>query len=137
MIAAGVNAKSLSTFLGHSSIAITFDRYGHLMPGNEQQAASLLDQYLLRCGEPSGMNVGAFSGAQRRSSAWESQTSFVLENRYGSLGSSRVQIPPSPLNKPGSANTAAPGLSRFDPKTRLCLPAICLTPAAACGTRAL
>jgi integrase len=45
-IAAGVNAKALSTYMGHSSIAITFDRYGHLMPGNEAEAADLLDTYL-------------------------------------------------------------------------------------------
>ena len=35
MIAAGVNAKALSTYMGHASIAITLDRYGHLMPGNQ------------------------------------------------------------------------------------------------------
>lgn len=46
MIAAGVNAKALSTYMGHSSIAITLDRYGHLMPGNEEEAAGLLDAYL-------------------------------------------------------------------------------------------
>jgi len=28
------------------SVTITFDRYGHLMPGNEEQAAGLLDVYL-------------------------------------------------------------------------------------------
>jgi len=48
MIAAGVNAKALSSYLGHSSISITFDRYGHLMPGNEDEAAALLDAYLER-----------------------------------------------------------------------------------------
>jgi integrase len=48
MIAAGVNAKALTTYLGHSSIQITFDRYGHLMPGNEAEAAGLLDAYLTR-----------------------------------------------------------------------------------------
>jgi integrase len=48
MIAAGVNAKALSTYMGHSSITITLDRYGHLMPGNETQAAELLDGYLAR-----------------------------------------------------------------------------------------
>jgi integrase len=46
MIAAGVNAKALSTYMGHSSITITLDRYGHLFPGNEEQAAALLDAYL-------------------------------------------------------------------------------------------
>ena len=46
MIAAGVNAKALSTYMGHSSVTITLDRYGHLMPGNEAEAAELLDSYL-------------------------------------------------------------------------------------------
>jgi integrase len=48
MIAAGVNAKALSTYMGHAGVAITFDRYGHLMPGNEAEAAGLLDAYLGR-----------------------------------------------------------------------------------------
>ena len=48
MIAAGVNAKALSTYMGHTNIAITLDRYGHLMPGNEDEAAGLLDAYLAR-----------------------------------------------------------------------------------------
>jgi integrase len=46
MIAAGVNAKALSTYMGHANISITLDRYGHLMPGNEGEAAVLLDAYL-------------------------------------------------------------------------------------------
>jgi len=48
MIAAGVNAKALSSYMGHASVSITFDRYGHLMPGNEFEAAALLDAYLAR-----------------------------------------------------------------------------------------
>jgi integrase len=47
MIAAGVNVKALSAYMGHSSITITLDRYGHLMPGNEEEAAGLLDAYLV------------------------------------------------------------------------------------------
>jgi integrase len=46
MIAAGVNAKALSVFMGHANISITLDRYGHLMPGAEDEAAGLLDAYL-------------------------------------------------------------------------------------------
>lgn len=46
MIDAGVNAKAITEYMGHSSIVITFDRYGHLMPGNHEQAAALLDAYL-------------------------------------------------------------------------------------------
>jgi integrase len=45
-IAAGVNAKALSSYMGHSSITVTLDLYGHLMPGNESEAAGLLDAYL-------------------------------------------------------------------------------------------
>jgi integrase len=48
MIAAGVNAKALSSYMGHASMTITYDRYGHLMPGNEDEAARLLDEYLAR-----------------------------------------------------------------------------------------
>jgi len=48
MIAAGVNARALATYMGHASVTITYDRYGHLMPGNEDEAAALLDAYLER-----------------------------------------------------------------------------------------
>ena len=46
MIAAGVNVKALSAFMGHFSIKVTFDLYGHLMPGAEAEAAALLDAFL-------------------------------------------------------------------------------------------
>jgi integrase len=46
MIHAGVNAKALSEFMGHSSITITFDRYGHLMPGSRDEAVERADGYL-------------------------------------------------------------------------------------------
>jgi hypothetical protein len=48
MIGAGVNVKALSDYQGHSTIAITLDVYGHLLPGNEEEAAGLLDAYLER-----------------------------------------------------------------------------------------
>jgi hypothetical protein len=41
-----VNAKTLCTYMGHANIAITFDLYGHLFPGNETEASRLLDGYL-------------------------------------------------------------------------------------------
>jgi integrase len=46
MIASGVNAKALCSYMGHSSIKVTFDLYGYLMPGAEAEAAGLLDAYL-------------------------------------------------------------------------------------------
>jgi integrase len=54
MIAAGVNAKSLSAFMGHASITMTLDRYGHLFPGSEDEAAGLLDAYLERATKGAG-----------------------------------------------------------------------------------
>lgn len=48
LIAAGVNVKALSTYMGHSSITITLDRYGHLFPGSEDEAAELIDAFLER-----------------------------------------------------------------------------------------
>jgi integrase len=48
LIAAGVNARALATYMGHASVTTTYDRYGHLMPGNEDEAAALLDAYLDR-----------------------------------------------------------------------------------------
>jgi hypothetical protein len=48
MIAAGVNAKALCEFMGHATITITYDLYGHLMPGSHDEAAGLLDAFLAR-----------------------------------------------------------------------------------------
>jgi integrase len=63
MIAAGVNAKALSSYLGHASITITLDRYGHLMPGSEDEAAGLLDAYLERANTKA--RLAAVAGAPR------------------------------------------------------------------------
>jgi len=48
MIAAGVNANALSTYMGHASVMITVGRYGHLFPGNEEEASALLDALIGR-----------------------------------------------------------------------------------------
>jgi len=45
--------------MGHASITITLDRYGHLMPGNEAEAADLLDAYISREREASSASVSA------------------------------------------------------------------------------
>lgn len=71
MIAARVNAKALQSFMGHANISITLDRYGHLMPGSEAEAAGLLDAYLSaqrECDEEAaraagGVLTGAPTGA--------------------------------------------------------------------------
>lgn len=46
LIAAGVNVKAISNYMGHSSVTITLDRYGHLMPGHEAEAVAKIDAYL-------------------------------------------------------------------------------------------
>jgi integrase len=48
VIAAGVNAKAITVYLGHASIQTTFDLYGHLMAGNEDEAVARVDAYLER-----------------------------------------------------------------------------------------
>jgi len=40
------------THLGHATITITLDRYGHLMPGSEVEARAMLDAYLRGDGKP-------------------------------------------------------------------------------------
>jgi integrase len=48
LIASGLNAKAITTYLGHASIQTTYDLYGKLMPGSEHVAATLVDAYLAR-----------------------------------------------------------------------------------------
>jgi integrase len=40
LIAAGVNAKAITTYMGHASIRTTYDLYGKLMRGSESAAAT-------------------------------------------------------------------------------------------------
>jgi integrase len=56
-IAAGVGAKALSTFMGHANVAITLDRYGHLLPGSEVEAAGLVDAFLARADTASRLSA--------------------------------------------------------------------------------
>jgi integrase len=53
-IAAGVNIKVASTMAGHATIAITLDRYGHLMPGAEDEALAKINAYTTRSGTAAG-----------------------------------------------------------------------------------
>ena len=48
MIAAGVTPKALQTYMGHGSVAITLDRYGHLFPSDRGRDAAALDALLAR-----------------------------------------------------------------------------------------
>jgi hypothetical protein len=48
LIAAGVNAKALTVYMGHASLSTTHDLYCHLMRGSEDEAIALVDAYLAR-----------------------------------------------------------------------------------------
>lgn len=47
-IAAGLNVKSVSVYMGHASVALTLDRYGHLLPGNEAESVERIDAFIDR-----------------------------------------------------------------------------------------
>jgi fructose-1-phosphate kinase PfkB-like protein len=64
LIAAGCNAKALSVVMGHASIDITFNRYGHLMPGSEEEVGQLLAAYVAG-GNGIGMADTVSSGDER------------------------------------------------------------------------
>lgn len=56
--------------MGHSSIVMTMDRYGHLFPGNEKDSAEKLDAFLGQerapfRGEPRGEEVPGSGGSVR------------------------------------------------------------------------
>ncbi len=48
MLDAGITIDKVSKFMGHASITVTIDRYGHLLPGGEAEAAELLNEYHAR-----------------------------------------------------------------------------------------
>jgi integrase len=58
MIQAGGHPKLISSALGHSSISITMDRYGHLWPSMHEALAAQLDA-VYAAGQASGGNLHA------------------------------------------------------------------------------
>ena len=46
MLSAGVPIKTVQVTLGHSSIQMTADTYGHLMPDDADRAAEAIDRML-------------------------------------------------------------------------------------------
>jgi integrase len=46
MLAAGVDMTKVSKWMGHSSITITVDRYGHLVPGSARDDMARFEQFL-------------------------------------------------------------------------------------------
>jgi integrase len=48
LIASGANPKVIQKVMGHATIGMTFDQYGHLMPGGLDEAAAAANAYLAR-----------------------------------------------------------------------------------------
>ena len=46
MLSAGVHPKIVSEMLGHTSVAITLDRYSHVIPTMQEDAARRMDALL-------------------------------------------------------------------------------------------
>jgi integrase len=46
MLLQGVNVKVVSERLGHSSVAFTMDRYAHVLPSMQREAAEVMGQAL-------------------------------------------------------------------------------------------
>jgi integrase len=59
LIDAGTNPKAIQTFMGHASISITFDQYGHLFPGSRDEVRERMDSYLASCATGAPVNSSA------------------------------------------------------------------------------
>jgi hypothetical protein len=51
-IAAEANPKEVSVRAGHTSVACTLDRYGHLFPGHDDELRDRLDAMQARASRP-------------------------------------------------------------------------------------
>jgi integrase len=51
LLAEGVHPKIVQERLGHATVSMTLDRYSHVTPGMQRQAADALDAALSRVAE--------------------------------------------------------------------------------------
>jgi integrase len=52
LITSGANPRAVQTFMGHSTITMTFDHYGHLFPGAHDEVRERMDAYLALAASP-------------------------------------------------------------------------------------
>ena len=78
-IAAGLDWKQISTWAGHGDVRQTWNRYGHLVPGGEEQAGERLDAYLTPA--TTDPDCGAHCGARPQERRNPRKTG-VLKYRY-------------------------------------------------------
>jgi integrase len=73
----GAHPKTVQAVMRHSTITLTMDRYGHLLPGAETDAATQLGEMVSLCGEPNGAeeNVLQMTGTDTASAQRQEQQS--------------------------------------------------------------
>jgi hypothetical protein len=79
MLTAGVHPKVVSDMLGHTSLAITLDRYSHVMPTMQADAVRRLDGVLN--GRLRGTNEGTADSAATKSP--DSRSESGLRDEFG------------------------------------------------------
>jgi len=81
LIAQGVHPKAIQERLGHSSIRVTLDRYGHLLPAIETDLVRGLDATLLesRVASQWYSDVGDPSAATATAPEWSPDPELSLE----------------------------------------------------------
>lgn len=93
MIELGAHPKAIQERLGHSSIAVTMDVYGHLFPSLDEALGEALDQALFAAREPASRSVAGGGGVVEfpvSNPADHSQTTSRPQNR-GAGGSPVVK----------------------------------------------
>jgi len=93
LIAAGEHPKTIQTRLGHSSIQVTMDRYGHLMEGLDDRTADRLDALADFSGGPGAAQTGP--GEERESSEIPLTRGKRLQSRPDSNRRFRLERPAS------------------------------------------
>ena len=86
MIAAGVNAKALSVYMGHSNIGITMDHYGHLMPGNEDRGG----WSARRVPAPRGVVSRDARPSVEIGASWVKSAPYLLRGHYPGVGGGQL-----------------------------------------------
>lgn len=104
-VSLGRNAKEVSKAAGHSSVAFTLDRYGHLYDTDSDSLADELDGFLGLTRPHVGLNLSdsaqSVSASEQRTSVSEKEQSPFHGGSTGSnpVGGATPALSDSPLNK--------------------------------------
>lgn len=109
MLNAGVNPKIVSEMLGHTSVAITLDRYSHVIPTLQDDAVRRLDE-VLRVAP----RLGVRTGVQRRKRTRRSPDSRSESGLGVKIGTAyRIPGETSHASQPRSPSTSKRHMRRM------------------------